>query len=82
MNQMLCNVSGIQKKELNIQIKNSLNKIDGVREVGVNLATGTIDIKYNEPATEINLKNCIENSIRQTNPTLTKVTAIRIDSSR
>ena len=40
MNQMLCNVSGIQNKEQKTQIKNSLNKIDGVREVGVNLATG------------------------------------------
>ena len=55
MNQMLCNVSGIQNKEQKTQIKNSLNKIEGVREVGVNLATGTIDIKYNEPATEINV---------------------------
>lgn len=27
MNQMLCNVSGIQNKEQKTQIKNSLNKI-------------------------------------------------------
>ena len=37
------------------------------RKIGIYLTcysvnTGTIDIKYNEPATEINLKNCIENS--------------------
>lgn len=62
MDQMLCSVSGIQNKEQKTQIKNSLNKIDGVCEVGVNLVTGTVDIKYNEPATEIDIKDCIENS--------------------
>lgn len=62
MNQMLCSVSGIQNKDQKTQIKNSLNKIEGVSEVGVNLATGTLDIKYNDPATEADLKNCIENT--------------------
>ena len=59
---MLCNVSGIQNQDQKTQIKNSLNKIKGVGEVGVNLATGTIDIQYNDPATEEDIKNCIENT--------------------
>ena len=59
---MLCSVSGIQNKEEKTQIKNALNKIEGVNEVGVNLTTGTIEILYNDPATENVLKNCIENS--------------------
>lgn len=62
MNTMLCSVSGIQNKEEKTQIKNALNKIEGVNEVGVNLTTGTIEILYNDPATENVLKNCIENS--------------------
>ncbi|MEA4955320.1 MAG: heavy metal-associated domain-containing protein [Pseudoflavonifractor sp.] len=62
MNQMICSVSGIQNKDQKTQIKNSLNKIEGVGEVGVNLATGTLDIKYNDPATEADIKNCIENT--------------------
>lgn len=62
MNQMLCSVSGIQNKDQKAQIKNSLNKIEGVGEVGVNLVTGTLDIKYNDPATEADIKNCIENT--------------------
>lgn len=62
MNQMLCSVSGMQNKEQKTQIKNSLNKIEGVGEVGVNLATGTLNIKYNDPATEADIKNCIENT--------------------
>lgn len=62
MNEMLCSVSGIQNKEQKTQIKNSLNKIDGVGEVGVNLATGTVNVKYNAPATEADLKTCLENT--------------------
>ncbi|MEL7658028.1 MAG: heavy metal-associated domain-containing protein [Bacillota bacterium] len=62
MNTMLCGVSGIQNKENKTQIKNALNKIDGVNEVGVNLVTGTVEIKYNDPATENDIKSCIENT--------------------
>jgi len=62
MNTMLCSVSGIQNKEEKTQIKNALNKIKGVNEVGVNLTTGTVEIQYNDPATENELKGCIENT--------------------
>lgn len=62
MNEMICSISGIQNKEQKTQIKNSLNKIDGVSAVGVNLVSGTVNIKYNAPATEVDIKNCIENT--------------------
>ncbi|NMA38275.1 MAG: heavy-metal-associated domain-containing protein [Papillibacter sp.] len=62
MNTMLCGVSGIQNKECKTQIKNALSKIEGVSEVGVNLLTGTVKIDYNEPATENDIKRCIENT--------------------
>lgn len=60
MNTMFCNVSGIQNKECKTQIKNALNKIDGINKVGVNLETGTIEVEYNEPARERDIKKCIE----------------------
>ncbi len=62
MNTMLCGVSGIQNKENKTQIKNALKKIEGVQQVGVNLAAGVIEIGYGEPATENEIKNCIENT--------------------
>jgi copper chaperone CopZ len=62
MNTILCSVSGIQNKECKTQIKNALNKIQGVQDVGVNLTTGTVEIQYNDPATDIELKKCIENT--------------------
>ncbi len=43
-------------------LKNALDHINGVREVGINRATGTVQIGYNEPATENEIKSCIENS--------------------
>jgi len=62
VNTMLCSVSGIQNKACKTQIKNALDKLEGVNEVGVNLATGTIEIEYNQPTTEHDIKNCIENT--------------------
>lgn len=59
---MICSVSGIQNKESKTQIKNALNKIDGVNEVGVNMLSGTVEIQFNPPATEIELKKCIEDT--------------------
>lgn len=62
MNTMLCSVSGIQNKECKTQIKNALSKLQGVNEVGINLKTGTVQVHYNDPATENELKNCIEST--------------------
>jgi copper chaperone CopZ len=59
---MLCNVSGLGNKTNKTQVKNALDKINGVQEVGVNLTTGTVEIKYNEPASENQIKDCIENT--------------------
>ena len=62
MNTILCNVSGIRNKEGKTQIKNALDKVEGVQAVGVNRLTGTVTVEYNEPATEHRIKNCIENT--------------------
>ncbi len=62
MNSMMCSVTGLQNKECKTQIKNALKKIEGVNEVGVNPKTGTVEIKYNEPATPNEIKSCIENT--------------------
>ena len=62
MNTLVCSVSGIQNKTEKTQIKNALDKIEGVQEVGINMATGTVKIEYNEPATDTQLKDCIEST--------------------
>lgn len=62
MNTVLCSVSGINDKGCKAQIRNALDTVNGVTEVGVNLTTGTVEVKYNEPATANQIKNCIENT--------------------
>lgn len=62
MNSMEYSVSGITNKESKTQIKNALDKIKGIQEVAVNAAEGTIKIDYNEPATEPEIRDCIENT--------------------
>lgn len=60
MNTILCSVNGIQNKECKTQIKNALDKVKGVQNIGVNLATGSVKVDYNPPATDIQIKECIE----------------------
>lgn len=62
MDTLICSVSGIPNKESKTQIKNALDKVKGVQEVGVNLSTSTIKVEYNDPATAQEIKECIENS--------------------
>ena len=62
MNTVMCNVSGIINKECKTQIKNALNKVKGVQQVGVNFTMGTVEVQYNEPATANEVKDCIENT--------------------
>ena len=62
MNTILCSVSGIDNKEMKTQIKNALDKVKGVQEVGINMATGTVKVDFGEPATVNEIKNCIENT--------------------
>ena len=62
MEELICSVEGIQNKHGKTQIKNALDKVQGVQKVGVNLVTGTVKVEYNQPATAEEIKNCIENT--------------------
>lgn len=52
--------NGLQNKQDKTQIKNALDKIEGVQMVNVDSARGTIEVGYNEPASENTVKQCIE----------------------
>lgn len=62
MDTIICSVSGIPNKESKTQIKNALEKIKGVQEVGVNMTTSSVKVEFNEPATAEEIKSCIENT--------------------
>lgn len=56
------NVSGIASRKNKAQVLNALDKIKGVQEVAVDVARGTIEVEYNEPADPTSIKGCIENT--------------------
>ena len=62
MKQVLCSVSGLQNQAHKTQIKNALNKMEGIRSVGIDMSTGAVDVKYADPATEATIKDCIEHT--------------------
>lgn len=53
-------VSGLTGSESRTKLNNSLDKIEGVQKVAVDIARGKVEIQYNEPADENSIKNCIE----------------------
>lgn len=55
-------IDGITNQNMKTQIKNSLEKVDGVNNVCVDIERGTIEVIYSNPATENNIKSCLENS--------------------
>ena len=55
-------VNGIANENMKTQIKNSLEKIDGVNNVCVDMSRGSVEVIYNYPATEQEIRSCIENT--------------------
>lgn len=53
-------VDGIGNENMKTQIKNALEKVQGVNEVCVDVARGSVEVMYNSPATKDAIKSCIE----------------------
>ncbi|NFN88626.1 heavy-metal-associated domain-containing protein [Clostridium sporogenes] len=62
MNNLHLNVSGMANNESKTRLLNALDKVKGVQEVAMDLARGTVEVGYNKPANEINIKDCIEHT--------------------
>lgn len=61
MNRVHYNISGIQNSEMKTQLKNALEKLDGISMVNVDVARESIEVGYNESTDENSIKSCIEN---------------------
>lgn len=61
MNRVQYNISGIQNSEMKTQLKNALDKLDGISMVNVDVARESIEVGYNESTDENSIKSCIEN---------------------
>ena len=55
-------VDGLVNENMKTQVKNALEKIDGVSNVCVDLNRGSVEVIYNKPATQDEMKSCIENT--------------------
>ncbi|MFW2488281.1 heavy-metal-associated domain-containing protein [Clostridium chromiireducens] len=55
-------VDGLANENMKTQVKNALEKIEGVNQVCVDLARGSVEVIYNSPATEQEIRGCIENT--------------------
>ena len=62
MNRQHYMVSGLGNEDMKTQVKNALEKIDGVNKVCVDLGRGSVEVMYNSPATESEIRSCIENT--------------------
>lgn len=61
MNRVHYNISGIQNSEMKTQLKNALEKLDGISMVNVDVARESIEIGYRDSTDENSIKSCIEN---------------------
>jgi copper chaperone CopZ len=55
-------VSGMANSQSKTKLLNALDKIEGVQEVEVDLARGTVVVEYNGPATPNSIRQCIEHT--------------------
>jgi copper chaperone len=56
------NVSGLVNSESKTKLRNSLDKIEGVRRTSIDPNLGMVEVQFNEPASEEIIKSCIENT--------------------
>lgn len=61
MNKIHYDISGIQNSEIKTQLKNALDKVDGISMVNIDAARGSIEVGYNQSTDENSIKSCIEN---------------------
>ncbi|MBE5961904.1 MAG: heavy-metal-associated domain-containing protein [Lachnospiraceae bacterium] len=60
MDKLHYNISGLINTEKKTQIKNALNKIDGVKMVNVDMARGSIEVGYDPATSKQSIADCIE----------------------
>lgn len=61
MNSVHYNVHGLFNTPMKTQLKNALDDVDGVNKVNVDLQRATVEVDFNEPANERDIRRTIEN---------------------
>lgn len=56
------NVNGLVNTTSKTQLKNALDKIEGVQAANIDLGRGTVEVMFSEAASEAEIKNCIQDT--------------------
>ncbi|MGG7176853.1 heavy-metal-associated domain-containing protein [Clostridium paraputrificum] len=62
MNRVHYTVNGLVNTTSKTQVKNALDKIEGVQDVCVDIGRGTVEVMFSEASNEEAIRSCIENT--------------------
>jgi copper chaperone CopZ len=62
MNNVHYDVSGIAGQESKTRVKNALEKIEGVQQVAVDVARGTVEVGFSDYVNSEEIRQCIEHA--------------------
>ena len=62
MNRVHYEVNNLVNSTSKTQLKNALDKVEGVQNVCVDMARGTVEVIYSDEANESKIKSCIVDS--------------------
>jgi len=49
-------------QSMKTSLKNALDKMEGIQEVNIDLTQSTVEVEFNEPAVEAQIRDCIEHA--------------------
>ena len=56
------NLEGLQYKDSQDKIKNQLQRLNGVQDICLDVDHKSVNVTFDWPATEIEIKQCVENN--------------------
>lgn len=60
MNKICINVGGIANAQMKTSLKNALDKLEGVQSVDIDKTLGFVEVSFNSPADESQIKSCVQ----------------------
>lgn len=60
MNNVSYNVTGVMNSTIKNNLKNSLEKIEGIQDISIDKGRSMIMVNFNEPANEKDIRECVE----------------------
>ena len=62
MDKVCLSVPGIANSQMKTSLKNALTKLEGVQAVDIDKTLGRVEVGFNAPASETQIKSCVEDA--------------------